>query len=290
MYLVLSHAAAFGALFVASLFDLDYGEVPDSVLVSGVFASVVFAAAQSLSATDGMSVLSLLASPGSVSMSAVIGDPLVISVVAGLLCFVYGWSAYLAGVWGGADALALAVIGFGATVPLGGSMVVHVVGLCASLLLAVVVYTSLFALWKAVGTPGVYRDVLRSLRERRWWCVAGAGLGAGALPLVSGWRGVVLGILMATWVPLYSLLQSVQEKALSREVPVGDLEGGEVVEAPGTDSRIRGISKQEIGELESDTVHVKSGVRLLPAFPVAVAITDLTSIGIYAAGLVFYLR
>jgi hypothetical protein len=286
VYLVLSHAAAFGALFLASLFDLDYGEVPDSVLLSGVFASLALAVAESLTAAGGQSFLSVLVSSGSFSLSAAATDPFVVSVGAGLLCFAYGWSAYLAGVWGGADALALAVLGSGAAVPLNGSMLVHVVGLGASLLLAVVVYTLVFALWKAAGTPGVRGDALRSLRERRWWCVAGAGVGAGVVPLVGGWRGGFLGLLIATWVPLYSLLQSVQQKALSREVRVEDLEGGEVVEAPGTDSRIRGISEEEIDALESDTVDVKSGVRLLPAFPVAIVLVDLTPVGVYMASVV----
>jgi hypothetical protein len=88
------------------------------------------------------------------------------------------------------------------------------------------------------------------------------------------------------WVPLYTLLNSVQRKAMSKEVEVGDLESGEVVDAPGTDSRIRGITEDEIAELESDTVEVKSGIRLLPAFPVAIAIADLSSIGLYAAGVI----
>jgi len=258
------------------------------VLLSGVITSLASAAAESLSATDGQSFLSLLMSPGSSSLPAAATDPFLVSAAAGLLCFVYGWSAYLAGVWGGADALALAVLGSGAAVPLNGSIVFHVVGLGASLLLAVAAYTLLFALGKSVLTPGVSRDILRSLRERRWWCVAGAGAGAGVVPLVGGLSGVIVGILMATWVPLYSMLQSVQERALSKEVCVEDVEEGEVVEAPGTDSRIRGITEQEIGELNADTVQVKSGIRLLPAFPVALVIASLSPIGLYVSSVLLH--
>ncbi|NMJ76508.1 hypothetical protein GLU01_00370 [Nanohaloarchaea archaeon] len=282
MYLVLSHAVAFGTLLVASLFDADYAEVPDSVLLLGVVGGAILHAAESFLGAGSEGLVSLFLGQGALNFSALWGDPLVISLTAGLLCFVYGWSAYLAGVWGGADALALAVLGFGAATPLSGSTSVHLTGLGVSLLLSVTVYTLAFAVWKAATTPGVVGEVARSLRDRRWWCVASAGAGAGTVLAIPGWRGAALGMLIATWVPLYSLLQSVQRKALSKEVSVDDLDGGEVIEAPGTDSRVRGIAQDEIDGLDVETVEVKSGVKLVPAFPMAVVLADLLPMGILA--------
>jgi hypothetical protein len=278
---------ALGTLLVASLFDVDYAEVPDSVLLLGAIGGVILHGAESFFSAGSENIVSLFLERGALNFSALWSDPLVISLTAGLLCFVYGWSAYLAGIWGGADALALAVLGFGAATPLSGATLVHLIGLGASLLLSVTFYTFAFAVWKAVATPGIGRDVAMSLRDRRWWCIVSAGMGTVMGLAIPGWRGAVLGTLIATWVPLYSLLQSVQQNALSKEVSVEDLDGGEVIEAPGTDSRVRGIAQDEIADLEVETVEVKSGVKLVPAFPMAVVLADLLPVGLVASSLLF---
>jgi len=284
MFVVLSHAVAFASLFVASVFDLDYGEVPDTVLVSGAAVGLFLHAAESLS--QGVVDLGALSSFGLLVSDPVVwvsglGSSLAASLMVGGVCFVYGWAAYLLGVWGGADALALSVLGFAAPTSLSGAFVPHILELGLSLLVCVLAYSLLFAAWKHWCSASARRAFWSSLSRRRYWCMGGAGLGAAFGVAVGGFRGLMSGVLVVLWVPFYLFLSSVQKEAMLEEVPVSELSGGEVVEASGTDSRIRGVSEEEVEELEAEKVTVVQGVRLIPAFPAGLLLAETGFLGFF---------
>lgn len=262
MYLFLSHAIALCALFINSLYDVlsEKGDVPDLfsiiAIVSGVFLHGVY------------------------SWSVGSMNPFLWMVGVGLLMAAYGWVAYWKGLWGGADAMGLTVIGFAAPYAISGPSLTYPIDIFINIMIVGLVYTIGFALYRAFRSEGfftsvrekVYEDRVRVLLESAGALVFSAYAGSVGLNPFSYFTALI-GVIF-----LYRFLKALEDTEMTKTVPVKDLEGGEVVAESGR--FIEGISEEEIEELEVDEVEVQEGIRFMPVFPIALLITDVFGGGV----------
>ena len=259
LLLVFSHLIGFLVLAAASILDLKYGEVPDTYFLIGILSGLVFHRIYGL-----------------LSQSY---DVFVWSLGLGLLFFVYGWLAYLRGIWGGADALALAVLGFTAPTALNGSQ--HILDLVFNLMIVILVYSVLFVFVKSLNSSGFYRrffDELQSDSKRLSLELSLAVVFSGLMFLL-GVSFVFYLFLLVFMIFLYRFLSLAEEEVFTKTIPVEDLEGGEVLAEEYSDERIRGVSQNELEDLDVENVEVRDGVRLVPVFVLTLIVTDLGVLG-----------
>ena len=286
MLILLSHALAFSTLFLGSIFDLKTTEVPDSVSVVGVAGGILLHFLASLNSGFSLGTLLnfglILQDP--VLWLQALGEPLLWSLGVGLIFSIYGWGVYFLGMWGGADAFAMSVLGFAAPYSIAGPGFVHGVNLFLNIMVAGFAYTILFALYKAVKRPEVWKNTWEQLKqdEKR---VSLEILAAGLLGFVGEYTGSFNGVFyfgfFVLLIFLYRFLKNIQDDFMSREVAVEDLEGGEVLAADEElGGKIVGITREQIESLEEDTVEIREGIRFVPVFPVALLLTDAFGIGI----------
>lgn len=207
-----SHLLAFSALFIAAVSDLYTTDVPDIFGLVGVIGGVFLHA--------GASYVT-----GSL-------DPLLWSIGAGLMFSLYGWGLYLLGMWGGADAFAMSVLGFAAPYSLSGTGFLYGINLFVNIMLLGFIYSLLFAFYRAFQSGGVFRETLRRVEEQEKR-IAGEILAAGmfsAFVQYAGMKAVLYFVSMVTLIFLYRFFQALQDEAMSREVSVSELEPGAVVD------------------------------------------------------------
>lgn len=233
---------------------------------------------------------------------------------------------YFLGMWGGADAFAMSVLGFAAPYSLSGTGLIHAADLFVNIMMIGLVYSVLFAFYKAFQSGGLLRKtgdrILSQERRIAIEIVFVALLSGMALYVrLDGFLYFTAGV---CFVFFYRFLQVLEEEAMSSEVNVSDLEPGDVIDSdvlPGekvreknllgnTVSKIRyalpfessylenlenrvgypevvGVTTEEIEKLDSvdvGTVEVKTGLRFIPVFPVALLVTDA-----FGGGLTFLL-
>lgn len=284
MFVVFSHVLAFATLFLAAVFDLKTTEVPDIVSVVGVLGGILLHAAASLYGPADISILSnfafILSEP--LTWLYALGEPLLWSLGVGVVFSVFGWSLYFLGMWGGADAFAMSVLGFGAPYAVGSPGVVFGIDIFVNVLLLGFLYTLGFAIYRAYREGGVVEETYQRLKENEERIVLEVFVAA-AVSSIGAFTGrfnafAYFGILVAMIV-LYRFLLVVQENSLSRTVDASELEGGEVVESDQLDDRIKGVTEEEVVQLNGE-VTVKEGVRFVPVFPAALLLTEATSIGV----------
>ncbi len=306
MLVIFSHLVGLYVLSVAAFYDLRTTEVPDVVSLVGIAASLLI---------FGMASLST----GSLS-------PLFWSAGVGVVFAVFGWGMYYLGMWGGADAFAITVLGFAAPYGLTGPGLSHPVNLFLNLMIAGFLYTLGFAFYRAFRSGNIlgktYERILE--REKR---IAGqvvlAGL-IGALGVLSlGLTGVIYFVSITAMIFLYQFLKVVESEEMRRKVALSEIEPGEVIDQDfdvrmgeirkknmvgktlnwleglspfsgvggvlsGLEqkygySEIVGVTEEELEALREkgvDEVEVRSGVRFVPVFPVALLFTD-----VYGGGL-----
>lgn len=286
MLIVLSHVIAFSTLFLAAIFDLKTTEVPDTVSIVGVVGGIGLHLLASLNSGFDINTLTnlgiLLSEP--VTWLQALGDPLLWSLGVGTAFSVYGWGIYLLGMWGGADAFAMSVLGFAAPYSITGFGLMHSVDLFLNIMIAGFVYTLLFAFYQSTKKPEVWKDTLNDLKDQEKR-VSLEILGAGLLGFVGTYTGSFNGlfyfIFFVSLILLYRFLKNIQDSLLSREVKVSDLKGGEVLAAEEEQGgKIVGITEEEIQELDQETVEIREGIRFIPVFPVALVMTDVLGLGI----------
>lgn len=229
MLVFFSHILAFSTLFIAALWDLETTDVPDHLGVIGVLGGIILHAAAAY--TTG--------SP----------DPLVWSLGVGVVFSLYGWGAYLLGMWGGADAFAMSVLGFAAPYGLSGVGVFHSVNLFVNLMLVGFLYTVGFAVYKAYQTGEVLSKTWRRLEneENR---VAVEVLAAGmvsAMAELAGLNGPVYFAVLLSMILLYRFLKVLEEEAMSFEKQVSELEAGDVIDLEDVEIE-RARQKNRLGE------------------------------------------
>lgn len=286
MLVLLSHVVAFSALFVGSIFDLKTTEVPDSISVTGVLGGILLHFLASLN--SGMQ-LKVLADPGilfsqPLTWLSALGDPLLWSLGVGTVFSIYGWGLYYIGMWGGADAFAMSILGFGAPYGLGGPGVLHSIDLFLNIMIAGFAYTLLFAASRSFNEPEVWKKTWNELKQNESR-ISLEVLAAGFVGFTGEFTGIYNGlfyfVFLTAIVFLYRFLNVLQDELMSEEVDVDDLEGGEVLDsAEEKGGRIEGITEEDIESIDSDKVEIRDGVKFIPVFPIALLLTDTVGLGI----------
>ncbi len=286
MLIVLSHVLAFSALFLGAIFDLKTTEVPDPVSIVGIVGGILLHFMASLNAGFNLNTLLniSLIFQNPVSWIQALGDPLIWCLGVGTVFSVYGWAVYFLGMWGGADAFAMSVLGFAAPYSIKGFGVMHSVDLFLNIMIAGFLYTILFAFYQAAKGPEVWKDTWKRIKEQERR-ISVEILGAGLLGFIGAYTGSFNGLFYFGFflllIFLYRFLKNIQDNMLSKEVPVSELEGGEVLSAEEEEGgMIVGITEEEINELDQETVEIREGIRFIPVFPVALVMTDVLGIGI----------
>jgi len=263
MYLVLSHVLAFCALCISSFYDVfsEKGDVPDLPAFVAIGAGIILHA---IYAFQAWSV-----------------EPFLWMIGTGLAFSAYGWMAYWKGLWGGADAMGVTVLGFAAPYAVSGPGLIYPVNLFVNIMIVGLVYTVGFAFYRAVWSEGFFeRTRDRVLEDRRRIPVE--VVAAGLFSLYAGTVDLNPYLYFAALlfiIFLYRFLKVLEDSEMTKTVPVEDLEGGEVVAEQG--DIIEGISEEEIEELEVEKVEVQEGIRFMPVFPVALLMTDVFGAGVF---------
>lgn len=248
-----SHVLAFSMLFISSIFDVmsDKGDVPDFFGIAAIGGGIL------IHAILALQVSSL--------------QPLLYCLGVGLAFSAYGWLAYWRGMWGGADALGLSVLGFGApflTLSMTG-VVQHSLNMLVNIVLVSGAYTMVFASLRAYRTEEFTEKLVEKFREE--WIGVLLGVVAGALFFFSFKfsHAVLFYSVLLLMVFLFVFLKAVEEHGMTETIPAEKLEGGEVL----ADGKIEGVSEEEIEDLE-DEVEIMHGMRFMPVFPIALVLTD----------------
>lgn len=279
MFALFSHIIAFCALFVGAIFDLKTTEVPDSVNIVGVVSGIMLHAYASLQLVRPDILLSsaVLFSPFEWFMA--LGEPLAWALGVGVVFSLYGWGLYFLGMWGGADAFAMSVLGFAAPYAVSGPSLIYPLSLFAAVLVAGFIYSLLFGFYKTAQNPDVIRDTVELIKEQEKRIsleIIGAGLISGVAAFSSFRLGLIYFILLLFLILLYRLFRNIQDGLMVEEVPVEELEGGEVLaEEEELGGKIEGITEEDIESIEKDTVEIREGIRFIPVFPIALLLVDL---------------
>lgn len=262
MLIVVSHIACFLALAAGSIYDLLTTEVPDQIPAVAVVSGILLHGAASYFSSSLM--------------------PLKWSLAIGTVFSLYGWGMYYAGMWGGADAFCVSALGFAAPYGLSGFGVMHSVNLFVNMMLVGFGYTLLYAVYKAARAGGVVEATLDDIRANKIRFSAelllAAVLGFTALKVFNA--NLWYPVLAVSMVVVYRFLKQLEDDVMVTEKEVGELEEGEVVVSGEVGKQVKGITQEEIDGLEVDKVTVKTGVRFVPVFPVALLITDMFGGGI----------
>ena len=260
----MSHVLTGMVLFVNSLFDvLNNHDIPDLFSVAGILGGIALHGAATVSS-------------GSI-------EPLASSLVVGTGFSAYGWFAYFRGYWGGADAMILSLLGFGAptatsfTSPAG----IYPVDLLMNFLISALAVSAATGLYYVVSSGKGLEVFLSELSSRKK--IIGLELLAVAsstsVMLVLDLKPVVFGSLAAGSVILYEVFRVVEEEFFIRTVKLEEVEEGDVVRSDELDGLVKGIEAEEIQDLDSETVEIMRGVPLAPAFLVGLVLTDVFGLG-----------
>jgi len=252
MFETIALSIAFIGSVIAGIWDLFTTEVPDEVpalmIALGIFNWFVYA----LSSGDS--------------------TPLMLSLLAGTSLLVFGLTLYRAGHWGGADAWLLAAIGY--NIPLYNSQV-FLPSFLFNFLIVGSVYMVIYAIILGVKNHGVFSYFIKDIKNSKF---------------VSGTVLVSLLVIAAFYILSYRILpiaeafaliiflvffwkyaKVIEKKVFRKQVRTSQLKVGDVLE----NMLWRGITAEEIKKIRRTKrfVFIKEGVRFVPAFPIALAVT-----------------
>jgi hypothetical protein len=281
---------AFSTLFIASVFDVksEKGDVPASILFLGIFGGLTLHALQSLNI-------------GNI-------EPLYISIMGGIGFTAYGFISYVLDMWGGADMLGISVLGFSTSYFLiESSGVIGMLDLFINMMAVAFIYALLFGGVKGLSSRDARKSFINDLKEKKSKVMLLATPGLIFPALMNFSTGLTMFVLYEFMVLVYFFFQSVESEVMSREIDVEDLEVGDVVSFEGIDlhdwkvknligvsiekvngkipeggisdsitrfqnrygySEIVGLTEEGLEEIE-----IKEGIRFMPVFPLALAIT-----------------
>lgn len=264
MLVLVSHVVCFLALAAGSVQDLLTTEVSDQIPAVAVVSGILLHGAASYLGSTWM--------------------PLKWSLAVGAAFSVYGWGMYYMGMWGGADAFSLSALGFAAPYGLSGFGLMHSVNLFVNIMIVGFAYTLLYAFYKAYETGGVVESTFEKIVDEKIRFLSEIALASafGAFALQVFNANIWCPVLAVSMVFLYRFLKQLEDGVMVAEKPVEDLEEGEVVTSGEVGKQVKGITQEEIDSLDVDKVTVKTGVRFVPVFPIALLITDF-----YGGGMQF---
>lgn len=307
--------ALLGVSYAAYL-DLKTSEVPDWVSLAVAGGALLYYGYRSLATASF--------------------DPLIASLVSGTALFALGWGMYILGMWGGADALVLGAVGYafpdlsalGAAylppwpAPVSIVLTVFVVGAA---------YSVVYALYTAARSDGFLEKMSEELEERRrgysrlvilYTAVAAAGTLAAYTvfrpPIALVLRNLAASILLlGLLLGLLVFLRTVESRVMEKEIPVSELEAGDVLaeeveletarkdkaeyatdrflegarsllpfkvpELRAGPGRIAGLTPEQVEEIDRkrEKVKVRTGVEFVPSFPAAILVLLLFGDPIY---------
>lgn len=263
MLLLLSHLLAFSLLFIESLFDLHSQDVPDIFAWIGIGGGLLLHGLYSWNTGDFTAI----------SWSLTIG-----TIFSG-----YGWWAYYQGYWGGADAFAMGILGFAAPTALNGSNGLHIMDLIFNVLIAALIITVVFSIYKFYKSDislSEFKTSIIQSEENISFLIILSGF-VGLLASFAGLNGLFYFLVGVFFVFMYYFFKFIEDYVMVHEVKVEDLEGGEVP-APnqGLGDKIKGLEIEEVKELDIETLKVREGVPFIPVFLIALVLTDLNVTGI----------
>lgn len=279
MLVLFSHIAAFCALLAGAISDLRTTEVPDSFNVAGVLAGVILHLAASVPQMDPETLLSFAIFSEPVSWLSALGEPLVWSLGVGAMFSLYGWGLYYLGMWGGADAFAMSVLGFASPYAISGPTLLYPISLFVAVLLSGFAYTMVFGVYKSFLNPEVLGMTWREMKDNEKRISAEVLAAATVCAVVASVRpqlGVVYFAFLLFMIFLYRYFRNIQDELMVEEVAVDDLDGGEVLaEEEELGGKIEGITQDDIDSIEKDSVVIREGIRFVPVFPVALMLVDV---------------
>ncbi len=267
MLIVFSHVLAFSVLFIAAIWDLYTTDVPDFLGVIGVIGGISLHGAHAFVT-------------GSI-------DPIMWSLGAGLVFSVFGWGMYLLGLWGGADAFAMSVLGFAAPYGIGSISALHGVNLFVNIMIVGFVYSLLFAFYRALRSGTVFRKTLSRIKEDERKISAEILLGAvlAVAAEFTGLNGIVYFTAIVSLVFLFRFLKVLEEEEMKFDKSIEDIEPGDVVSLENLDigvAREKNMTGRylELLRVKSGEIGFSSiGDRLEPlenriGYPAVVGITE----------------
>jgi Flp pilus assembly protein protease CpaA len=270
---LLMFATALGFSSVASYFDLKTGEIPDKF-------------------TIGLVVVALAMRAG---FSAYLGNftYLLDGALVGGILFAFGALLFYTGGWGGGDAKLMAGIG----AALGGLLAPTIIdsgfaalppffGFFIALSIVAIPYSLGYALILSIRKPRVFSDTVDKLREN-WFSLAMVLIASLAFFIVFRPTAAILiflSLLPAVFYLVLMFSKSVEEVAMQKEIPVGDLQEGDMVvedvhvrgERVASKRDMDGLSKESLGKIRKSNlrkIKIKWGIRFAPAFPLAIVIS-----------------
>lgn len=245
------------------------------------------------------------------AFTAVNVQPVIQSVLAGTLMFALGWGMYLAGMWGGADAFVLGAVGYAFPyIPAGISPTyASVLPTPVSLLILVfsvgAVYSVVYAVYVAFRDGDAVTTFWQGLVDQRRRIAVLAGgymvaavvlgqavhMGYGTSRALVMQNAVAFLVVLLAMLVLYQFLKVVEDQVMRQQIPVEELQPGDVladdlekvqdyVEA----GKIVGVTAEQIVHIQEhyETVKVRTGVRFIVAFPIAILILVLYGDPLYA--------
>lgn len=251
----------------------------------------------------GFGLLTVAAAASYLSFLEAGMTPLVLALLSGTGLFVLGWAMYLAGMWGGADAFVLGAVGYafpylpvnaetaaGSVMPVPFSLLMLVFSVGA-------IYSVLYAVYVALREEAVMATFWQRLvsQRRRIGMLLAGYLGVALvlgqmlattqnIPLIAVLENAAVFLaVLAAFLVLYQFLVTVEEDVMRSTIPVEDLEPGDVLadELPEVEKaageRIVGLTVEQVDRIREnyDTVDIRTGVRFIVAFPVAIILLIL---------------
>lgn len=218
MLLLFSHVLGFLSLLIGGVYDLKTTEVPDWASIMGVAGGITLHAVYSYST-------------GSL-------EPLMWSLAVGAVFSIYGWGMYYYGMWGGADAFAMSVLGFAAPHGLSGQNLMYPVNLFVNLMIVGFVYTLVYAAYKAAISGNVLLDTRQRILEQESRIsleIVVAALFSALADIYLGVNGPIYFGFLLTMIFLYRFLRVLESSEMVRKMPVSELEVGDVIDQEGVE-------------------------------------------------------
>ncbi len=279
MLIAASHAVAFIVLSVAAVFDLKTTEVPDTVSIIGVVAGLGLHLLASIPQMNFSTITSagILLSDPFIWIQA-FGDPLIWSLGAGAVFSLYGWGLYFLKMWGGADAFAMSVLGFAAPYAISGTGISFGLSIFLNILFLGMIYSLGYAVYKSRGTNALSKTwkMVRQQEKRISLEIMFAGALSAMMSISGFYVSLLYFTILLSLIFLYRYLKVIQDDLMTKELQVSDLEPGDVLDdSEEQGGKVKGITEEEIKSIDKEKVKIKTGIRFIPVFPVALLLTEL---------------
>lgn len=163
--------------------------------------------------------------------------------------------------------LGISVLGFSTPYFLGAT---GLMDLLVNTMMVGFVYALGFGLIKGLKSSVVRTEFIAKVKESKLQIAGFLGLGLGFAVFSSsqGLNGTLFLAFYTFMVLIYYFMQSVEDELMVMEVDASEVEVGDVL----AEGEIKGIEEDELEELEG-TVKLKEGIRFMPVFPAALALT-----------------